>query len=115
MNLYVQADYRPEKPFKSAEEVWFWCCLCEGVKGYVNNNDGSGLGRPCETTDIFIILKRLVREKKISQQHLHILSKYGLEQAPPHPLFGANLYECRLWKEALEELEKPLRDKHIVE
>ena len=115
MNFYKYADYRPCRPFETAEHAWFWCCFCESKKESKEHRAGKDWGAPCETSDILIVLKRLVHAGKITQQHLKTLSKFGLLQAPPHPLFGASLYECRLWKEAMDAFFEPLLSKGIIE
>ena len=106
-------DNRPVQPFESAEEVWLWCCYCESEEKGAHLSGGL-TARPCETSDIAIILKRLVTEKKISQNHLRILSRFGLAQLPPHPQSGNSLEECRLWQEALNFFEPVFRLKGII-
>ena len=107
------ADNRSVQPFESAEEVWLWFCYCETMEKDAHLS-GSSVARPCETSDIAIILKRLVLEKKISQNHLRVLSRFGLAQLPPHPQSGNSLEECRLWREALNFLEPVFRLKGII-
>ncbi len=110
-----RADYRPGEPFLTAEEAWMWCCWCEMHKYEGNHaSHSSNKGRPCESSDILIVLKRLVSVGKLKQYHVKVLSKYGLEQAPPHISFGATFDECRLWREALSVMEEVLIKKRIV-
>ena len=111
-NNVLSVNGKPVRVFDSAEEVWFWFCLCESVE---RGRSGGGFWtRPCETSDVAIIVKRLVREGKITQNHLRVLSKYGLEQMPPCEAFGASSTDCFLWKSALFEMEKVFRQKSIV-
>lgn len=110
-----RADYRQSEPFLTAEEAWMWCCWCEMHK-YENgsSSERSSVARPCESSDILIVLKRLVTTGQLNQAHVRVLSKFGLEQAPPHIAFGAGLEECRLWREALFVMEPVLIQKGIV-
>ncbi len=101
-------------PFETSEEAWFWYCLCEKnakqrTKGYTPKTI-----RPCESSDIFIAVKRLATEGLLKPEHIKILSHYGFEQVPPHPHFGDTPRICRLWQEALHFLDKILSQKGIV-
>ncbi|MBQ3696269.1 MAG: hypothetical protein II938_04835 [Alphaproteobacteria bacterium] len=101
-------------PFDSAEEAWFWCCLCEGLeKGSCHRAD-SNVARPCETSDIIIAVKRLAQMGILRPSHVKVLSKYGTSQVPPHPHFGDSLKICELWREGLNFLDVLLRKKGIV-
>ena len=114
-NKYLSlTDTRKTTPFESSEEAWFWYCLCESLKGERTHNHEAKIVRPCESSDIAIVVKRLLRDGVIRQEHLKVLTKYGFEQIPPHPYFGDSLKICRLWKEALSFLESILRKKGIV-
>ncbi len=110
----LRADYRQSEPFLTAEEAWMWCCWCEMHKDGDSSGKPSRLARPCESSDILIVLKRLVATGRLKQYHVRVLSKYGLEQAPPHIAFGATFDECRLWREALFVMEPVLIQKGIV-
>ena len=101
-------------PFESAEEAWFWYCLCEQLEKGSRHRTNSNVARPCETSDIFIAVKRLLQEGALRPIHVKILSKYGFSQVPPHPHFGDSLRMCELWKEALDFLGILLKKKGIV-
>ncbi len=107
-----RADYRETQAFESAEEAWFWFCFCESLGP--RRGSGSGIVRPCETSDISLVVKRLVREKKLGQIHLKIMSRYGLKQMPPHVCAGDSLAACRLWREAMDALAVVLLQKGIL-
>ena len=114
-NKYL--SYIKEKettPFDSAEEAWFWCCLCEQLDRGRRHGPNSSIIRPCETSDIIIAVKRLVQDGKLKPCHVKILSKYGMSQVPPHPHFGDSLKICELWKEALDFLGTLLKKKGII-
>lgn len=112
-NYQKNLDNRPVCPFGDAEEVWLWFCFCES-SGDKGRSLGSAVSRPCETSDVAVILKRLVREKKILQEHLKVLSRFGLAQLPPHPQSGDSAEECRLWREALDFFDPIFRVKGII-
>ena len=101
-------------PFDSAEEAWFWYCLCEQLEKGRRNKSDSKIARPCETSDIFIAVKKLLQDGVLRPAHVKILSKYGFSQVPPHPHFGDSLRICELWKEALNFLGMSLRKKGII-
>ncbi|MBP5344150.1 MAG: hypothetical protein J6Y85_03670 [Alphaproteobacteria bacterium] len=101
-------------PFTSAEEAWFWYCLCQQLGNNRAHNSEPHIIRPCESSDIFLAIKKLVRAGLLLPKHIKVLSKYGSQQVPPHPHFGDSLSICSLWQEALRFLESLLRRKGIV-
>ena len=110
----IHTDNREMTPFESTEEAWFWYCLCEEL-GFERAKGHAGqTARPCETSDIFLAVKRLLHEGTLHPEHIRILQKYGFEQAPPHINFGATQKICRLWKEAISGLDSILKRKGIV-
>ena len=102
------------QPFDSAEEAWFWYCRCEQNGSVRPQYDESLKGRPCETSDIFITLKNLLKTGILKAIHLKVLSHYGYAQIPPHPHFGDSPKICSLWQEALDFLGISLKKKGIV-
>ena len=109
----VFLEQKPIHYFESAEEVWFWFCLCESTpRGRTPNY--SGTMRPCETSDVAIIVKRLLLNKKLSQSHLKILSLYGLKQISPSEKYGDPVKHCFLWKQALEHLSDVFNSKGLI-
>ena len=101
-------------PFESAEEAWFWYCLCEQTNRQSRSHNNYKIIRPCETSDIFIAVKKLLKCGILKPIHVKILSKYGFQQVPPHPHFGDSLKICNLWREALNFLGTLLIKKGIV-
>ncbi len=101
-------------PFDSAEEAWFWYCLCEQDKEYRAKKSDSRYVRPCETSDIVITVKNLFKKGILKSPHLKVLSKYGFTQVPPHPHFGDSVGICKLWQEAMNFLGLSLKQKGIV-
>ena len=114
-NKYLKLiDERETIPFESSEEAWFWCCLCEQLGHERGKNRGSRISRPCESSDIIIAVKRLMKQGVLKKEHIWILKKYGFEQMPPHINFGATEKICSLWREAMNFLDSLLRKKGIV-
>ena len=104
------------EPFRSAEEAWFWT-----MAGLRARRDGArstaNLGRtrrPCELDDVVKCLDDLYRHRRIALVHARILRVWGERQTAPNPAYATERADWRLWREALERLEWPLRVKGIV-
>jgi len=114
-NKYLSSvDTRPTTPFESSEEAWFWYCLCEQLGPNRSKGSKTHVIRPCESSDIFLAIKKLMKAGLLRPKHIKVLIKYGLQQIPPHPHFGDSLNICSLWQEALRFLDSLLRRKGIV-
>lgn len=104
------------QPFSNAEEAWLWTMSAliarrEGARF----SSGKGLvSRPCDPDDVIKCLDRLYRQRRIALAHARILRIWGERQIRPNQAVAAEEYDCRLWTEALERLEWPLRIKGIV-
>ncbi|MBV9782993.1 MAG: hypothetical protein JO264_04160 [Acidisphaera sp.] len=104
------------EPFRDAEEAWFWTFAAlrarrEGAR-YT-----AGLGRvsrPCEPDDVVKCLDQLYRRRRIDLLHARILRAWGERGCAPNPAHAAERNEWKLWREALDRLEWPLRVKGIV-
>ena len=103
-------------PFRSADEAWFWT-----MAALVARRDGArivaGAGttpRPCEPDDVVKCLDRLYRQRRIDLQHARIMRLWGERGEAPDPRIPAERGDSRLWREAMERLEFPLRLKGIV-
>lgn len=102
--------------FSCAEDAWIWCCRCKLELDGGNKNNKKRqeyIPRPCETIDIYCVIKSLERKGAISQKHIKIMVKFGLKLAPPSKK-NANNVEIDLWNKAMEKLDEPLRKKRIV-
>jgi hypothetical protein len=103
-------------PFRSAEEAWFWTMSAlkarrDGARYTANR----GLvNRPCEPDDVVRCLDALYRRRRIDLVHGRILRIWGERQTAPNPTYATERDDHRLWREALERLEWPLRVKGIV-
>src|SRR5476649_824996 len=104
------------QPFRTAEEAWIWTMAAlrarrDGARYTAN----LGLvSRPCEPDDVVRCLDALYRRKRIGLVHARILRIWGDRQTAPNPAYAAERCDFRLWREAMEQLEWPLRVKGIV-
>src|SRR6185369_3474988 len=104
------------QPFRSAEEAWLWTMAAlrarrEGTRYTANRGLTS---RPCEPDDVIRCLDALYRRRRIDLVHARILRIWGERQTRPNPAYASEKCDFRLWTEALERLEWPLRVKGIV-
>ena len=111
----VTAQRRCE-PFRDAEEAWLWTMAAlmarrEGARFSANQGR---VARPCEPDDVLKCLDGLYRQRRIDLVHARVLRVWGERQAAPNRAFPSERCDWRLWREALERLEWPLRIKGIV-
>jgi hypothetical protein len=105
------------QPFASAEEAWLWT-----MAALIARRDGARItagrglvARPCEPDDVVKCLDRLYRQRRIDLQHARILRIWGERGGPPSPKIPSERGDLRLWQEALDRLDFPLRNKGIVD
>jgi hypothetical protein len=104
------------QPFLNAEEAWFWTMAAlvarrEGARIVA----GKGLvSRPCEPDDVVKCLDRLYRQRRVDLAHARILRIWGERGTAPDPRALREKGDHRLWREALDRMEWPLRLKGIV-
>jgi hypothetical protein len=110
------AGKRPSEPFHSAEEAWFWtmAALVARRDGARYTANQGRIGRPCEPDDVVRCLDALYRRRRIDLVHARILRIWGERRASPNPAHAGERCDWRLWREALDRLEWPLRVKGIV-
>lgn len=104
---------RDEEPFATPEDAWLWYSHCQRAR-----DDGArfreGMGavaRPCAPDDIAREVRRLVQRRVLGRAHLRVLALFGGEG---RVAVGDGGGAERLWREALDRLETPLRAKGIV-
>lgn len=107
---------RPVQPFASAEEAWLWtmAALIARRDGARYSANKGAVTRPCDPDDVVKCLDALYRQGRIDLAHARILRIWGERQITPAAVIAAERHDHRLWKEALERLEWPLRVKGIV-
>jgi len=106
----------PAQPFRSAEEAWLWTMAAlvarrEGARSVAGKG---AVPRPCEPDDVVKCLDQLYRRRRIDLLHARILRIWGERQAAPNPAYASERCDWRIWREALDRLEWPLRVKGIV-
>jgi len=109
-------DSTPLERFPSAEEAWFWT-MAALVARREGARSTAGLGpvrRPCEPDDVVRCLDRLYRQRRIDLAHARVLRFWGERQRPPNPRYRNERCDWRLWREAMDRLEWPLRVKGII-
>jgi hypothetical protein len=107
---------RRTEPFRNAEEAWFWTMAAliarrDGAR-YTANNGRTA--RPCEPDDVIKCLDTLYRRRRIDLVHARIMRIWGERQTLPNPILRCGAPDWRLWREALDRLEWPLRVKGVV-
>ena len=113
---HVNGPLRRPEPFRDAEEAWLWTMAALKARGEGARfvaNVGKTL-RPCEPDDVIKCLDRLYRQRRIDLVHARILRFWGDRQMAPNPAFARERCDWKLWREAMDRLEWPLRVKGIV-
>ncbi len=111
----IQSGPRTE-PFHTAQEAWLWtmAALIARREGARFSARKGLVTRPCEPDDVVKCLDGLYRQRRIDLAHARVLRIWGERQMAPSTSVAAERHDHRLWIEALERLEWPLRIKGIV-
>jgi hypothetical protein len=104
------------RPFATAEDAWLWtmAALTARRDGARHSTNEGRLPRPCEPDDVVRCLDALYRQRRIDLVHARVLRAWGERQAAPSARIAVERHDHRLWTEALQRLEWPLRIKGIV-
>ncbi len=104
------------EPFRSAEEAWMWtmAALVARREGVRYTSSAGRVSRPCEPDDVVRCLDQLYRRRRIDLVHARILRIWGERGAAPNPAYASERSDWKLWREAMDRLEWPLRVKGIV-
>ncbi len=102
--------------FISAEEAWFWFIQAnrakqDGARQSANQGD---VIRPCEPSDIFKILERLRRHRRLDMNHFRVMRHYGERMVAADPDHAKEALSARVWREAMHILGEVLINKDIV-
>ncbi|GHU01099.1 hypothetical protein FACS1894186_3160 [Alphaproteobacteria bacterium] len=111
--LIPHSTDREVVPFADAAEAIFWFRRAMSALEKRGNFTPDG-ARPCEISDMAVILNRLAREGRFSAGSARALAKYAARQERPDTSAGASLSEVLYWHDAIEVLETVLRRKGIV-
>ena len=98
-------------PFASAEAAWFWTAASLRARQEASVTPCPG---PCRPEDVVKCLDTLYRQRRIELLHVRILRIWGWRGVAPNPAWAGQRCDERLWREALERLEWPLRSRGIV-
>ncbi len=111
-----QPDLSPTL-FVSAEEAWFWF-----IQNQIAREDGARIAaglsltpRPCEPVDIYKVMERLYRGRRLLMDHILVLRHYGRRLMSPDPRRAKEIRAHHLWVEALSRMEEVMVSKGIVE
>jgi hypothetical protein len=102
------------EPFRDAEQAWFWTMGVLAARRDGGGSSGPRMARPCDPDDVVKCLDQLYRRRRIELLHARILRIWGERQVAPDPACPAEACDARLWREAMERLEWPLRAKEII-
>lgn len=94
--------------------MWTMAALTARRDGARYTANQGRIPRPCEPDDVVRCLDALYRQRRIDLSHARVLRTWGDRQARPDPARGGEARDARLWREALDRLEWPLRVKGIV-
>lgn len=112
--LDVSARGARVEAFRSAEQAWFWTMAALVARREGTHGGGARTERPCDPDDVVKCLDQLYRRRRIDLVHARILRIWGERGTAPNPTYPAERSDWRLWREALDRLEWPLRVKGIV-
>ena len=100
-------------PFPSAEAAWFW------TSAHLRAQQEPAAPRPppgpCRPEDVIKCLDALYRNRRIELLHVRILRIWGWRGVAPNPAWSRQRCDAALWREAIERLDWPLRNRGIVE
>lgn len=102
----------PAPPFLTAEAAWFWTAASLNAR-----RDPAAprpLPGPCQPEDVVKCLDTLYRNRRVELLHVRILRIWGWRGVAPNPRRAKEGCDWRLWQEALERLDWPLRARGIV-
>ena len=99
-------------PFHSAEAAWFWTIA--SVRAAGDPLAARPNGARCRAEDVLKCLDTLYRHRRMELLHARILRIWGLRGVAPNPARARERSDWRIWREAIERLEAPLRTHGIV-
>jgi hypothetical protein len=100
----MQPSTVPATPFVSVEAAWF--STARALQ--------AGPSRPGHADAVIRCLDRLYRNRRIELLHARILRIWGSRGVAPNPARPRERSDWRIWREALDRLEGPLRAQGIV-
>jgi hypothetical protein len=101
-------------PFRDVEECIIWTIKALGDAAEVGDGSGRAVSRICEPIEVVRCLDTLYRRRRIDLRHARILRIWAHRGRPPRADAPNERSDSRLWREATERLEWPLRSLGII-
>jgi hypothetical protein len=105
-------NFMPVPPFPSVEAAWFWAAAV--LHAQHDPAAAPPPAGPCRVEDVVKCLDVLYRAGALELLHARILRIWGWRGLPPNPGHPRERSDWRLWREAIEALDAPLRARGIV-
>ena len=102
----------PVPPFPDAEAAWLW--TAQVLRSRLDPTAPVPRAGPCRAEDVVKCLDSLYRACAVELLHARILRIWGWRGAAPDPARPRERCDARLWREAMEALDAPLRARGIV-
>lgn len=111
------ACIEPVEPFADSEQAWFWFARCQRLRheGARFERSTGSVRRPCDPDDIYRVVARLYRGKRLRKHHVAVLVRYGELERAPDPRVPAEQVPDRAWRDAHDRIGPVLEAKGIVE
>jgi hypothetical protein len=102
--------------FSNAEEAWLWTmgCLLARQQGARFGANKGLVRRPREPDDVVRCLDALYQQRRIDLRHARVLRAWGERREAPNPAYASEASDHRIWREAMQRLQWPLRVKGII-
>lgn len=102
--------------FESEEEAWLWATQAvkltsEGAQATANK---AVTPRPCEPRDIVSLAVRMRRANRLTGHEMGTLCRFGALNRPPDPRDPDEEVSDRYWRNGLDRLSGPLRERGFV-
>lgn len=100
------------RTFANAQDAWIWT-----MRQLMARKNGGAIvddAAPFEPDEIVRAVDALYRRRRIDLVHARILRIWGERQVAPNPDVQSERCDWRLWREAIDRLERPLRVKGII-
>jgi hypothetical protein len=102
-------------PFCHADEAWFWAVgALQARRDGCRSATSTRVERPCDPDDVVICVEQLYQNGVINHIHTRVLAKWGARRLAPSERHAAEAQEARIWREALDRVERSLCERGIV-
>ncbi len=98
--------------FPTAEAAWFWAASV--LRARCDPAAPVPAAGPCQVETVVKCLDELYRARTLELLHARILRLWGWRGMAPNPGRPRDRCDWRLWREAMEALDAPLRAKGVV-